>query len=168
MSSSTSAEQTPHAPAASSSASSAVVECAACSGSASNTGKKRLRIDLHCHILPKNWPDLKKKYGYGGWVQLEHTKNGGSANMTIDGKLFRVVEKNSYDPDARLEDCDRDEIDVQVLSTVPVMFSYWAQPADAHDLAKYLNDNIAQTVAENPQRFVGLGTLPMQAPELVV
>ena len=38
---------------------------------------------------------------------------------------------------------------------------------DCLDLAKYLNDNIAQTVAEHPKRFVGLGTLPMQAPELV-
>lgn len=60
-------------------------------------GKKRcLKIDLHSHILPRNWPDLKKKYGYGGWVQLEHSKNG-SANMTIDGKFFRAIEKNAYD-----------------------------------------------------------------------
>jgi len=35
------------------------------------------------------------------------------------------------------------------------MFSYWAKPEHTLDLARYLNDNIAQTVAENPKRFVG-------------
>jgi aminocarboxymuconate-semialdehyde decarboxylase len=111
---------------------------------------------------------LKQKYGYGGFVQLEHDKESGNANMTVDGKFFRAVERNVYDSDSRISDCTRDDIDVQVLSTVPIMFSYWAQPKDGLDLAKYLNDNLAQTVAENPKRFVGLGTLPMQAPELAV
>jgi aminocarboxymuconate-semialdehyde decarboxylase len=35
-------------------------------------------------------------------------------------------------------------------------------------LSRYLNDHIAQVVAENPKRFVGLGTLPMQSPDLAV
>lgn len=46
--------------------------------------------------------------------------------------------------------------------------SYWAKPEHALDLSKYLNDHIAQVVAENPKRFVGLGTLPMQSPDLAV
>ncbi|RUP48100.1 hypothetical protein BC936DRAFT_144961 [Jimgerdemannia flammicorona] len=39
---------------------------------AHNAGRKFLKIDLHTHILPKHWPNLEKKYGYGGWVQMEH------------------------------------------------------------------------------------------------
>jgi aminocarboxymuconate-semialdehyde decarboxylase len=48
------------------------------------------------------------------------------------------------------------------------MFSYWTKPENTLDLSKYLNDNIAQTVAENPKRFAGLGTIPMNSPELAV
>ncbi len=57
---------------------------------------------------------------------------------------------------------------MQVLSTVPVMFSYWAKPLDALDLSKMLNNHIAEVVAKFPKRFVGLGTVPMQAPDLAI
>lgn len=36
------------------------------------------------------------------------------------------------------------------------------------DLCTLLNNNLAQTVQSHPKRFVGLGTLPMQAPDLAV
>jgi aminocarboxymuconate-semialdehyde decarboxylase len=46
------------------------------------------------------------------------------------------------------------------------MFSYWARPADALDLSRLLNDHIAEVVREHPTRFAGLGTIPLQEPEL--
>jgi aminocarboxymuconate-semialdehyde decarboxylase len=55
---------------------------------------------------------------------------------------------------------------MQVLSTVPVMFSYWAKPADALDLSRRLNDHIAEVVRAHPTRFAGLGTIPLQDPDL--
>jgi aminocarboxymuconate-semialdehyde decarboxylase len=48
------------------------------------------------------------------------------------------------------------------------MFHYWAQPEHAWDTARFLNDHIAELVASHPKRFVGLGTLPLQAPELAI
>ncbi|MBL8798623.1 MAG: amidohydrolase, partial [Planctomycetia bacterium] len=107
------------------------------------------------------------RYGYGGFVRLEH-HGPGCARMMIDGQLFREIADNCWSPRRRLAECKQAGIDVQVLSTVPVMFSYWAKPRDAADLARILNDHLAEVVGKFPQRFVGLGTLPMQAPELAV
>jgi aminocarboxymuconate-semialdehyde decarboxylase len=125
------------------------------------------RIDLHTHILPERWPDLRERYGYGGFVQLDHVAPC-RARMMIDGKAFREITDNCWNPGRRLEECDRDGIGVQVLSTVPVMFSYWARPEHAHDLSRLLNDHIAGVVRSHPSRFVGLGTIPMQDPALAV
>ena len=126
-----------------------------------------LKIDIHTHVLPENWPDLKLRYGYGGFVQLEH-HGPGCARMLQDGKLFREIEANSWDASVRLSECNACDVDVQVLSTVPVMFSYWAKPEDTADLSRILNDHISQLVHEHPRRFIGLGTLPMQDADLAI
>ena len=126
-----------------------------------------MKLDIHTHILPKTWPDLKKKYGYGGWIQLDHS-NVGCARMMRDDQFFREVESNLWNPEERIRDCANHNVDVQVLSTVPVMFSYWAKPVDALDISKLLNDHIAGIIGQYPTRFLGLGTIPMQDADLAI
>ena len=126
-----------------------------------------MKIDLHTHILPKEWPDLKERYGEGEWLRLEHTGTC-CARLMIDDHVFREVESNCWDPQVRIGDCDRTGVHVQVLSTVPVMFSYGAKPEHTLDLSRFLNDHIAGVCADYPERFVGLGTVPMQDAELAV
>jgi aminocarboxymuconate-semialdehyde decarboxylase len=126
-----------------------------------------VKIDLHTHILPKNWPDLRQRYGYGGFIQLEHHCPG-RARMMMDGQCFREIEDNCWDPERRLEDCNKHGVQMQVLSTVPVMFSYWAKPEDTYDLARLLNDHLAEVVVTHPGRFTALGTLPLQDTELAI
>lgn len=124
-----------------------------------------MKIDLHTHILPREWPDLVERYGCEGFVRLEHHEPG-RARMLIGDRCFRVIEDNCWDPRRRIEDCARCGVGVQVLSTVPVMFSYWAEPQHACDLSRMLNDHIAGVVRDFPAHFIGLGTLPMQDADL--
>lgn len=126
-----------------------------------------LTIDIHTHIIPENLPDFKKKFDYGGFISLEHHKPC-CAKMMVDGKFFREIEDNCWSAEKRMKECDHHHVDVQVLSTIPVMFSYWAKPNDCLEVSKYLNDHIAEIVQRYPKRFVGLGTIPMQAPELAI
>lgn len=88
--------------------------------------------------------------------------------MMKDGKFFREVEANVWDPRTRMGDCKDHDVDIQVLSTVPAMFSYWAKAVDALDISMLLNDHIAEVVSEFPQRFIGLGTIPLQDIDLAI
>jgi aminocarboxymuconate-semialdehyde decarboxylase len=130
------------------------------------------KIDLHTHILPQRWPDWTKHSGYHGWISLDHNGPGCARMLQSEPggtlKQFREIQANSWDPAARLADMARTGVTMQVLSTVPVMFSYWAKPQHTLDLARLLNDHIAEVCRAHPQSFTGLATLPMQAPDLAI
>jgi aminocarboxymuconate-semialdehyde decarboxylase len=110
------------------------------------------------------------------------------AHMYKGDKFFREIQDNCFRAEPRLKQCDSHGVVVQVLSTVcctracflwtrrgltrraqvPVMFSYHARPKDTLEMARFLNDHIAAVVKKHPKRFIGLGTVPMQDPELAV
>ncbi|MDQ3178936.1 MAG: amidohydrolase [Acidobacteriota bacterium] len=127
-----------------------------------------MKVDVHTHILPKDIPNWKERFGYGGFIQLEHHKPCCARMLKDDGYFFREVEDNCWSAKRRIEECERFGVGVQVLSTVPVMFSYWAKPSDGLEVSKFLNDGIAEIVREFPKRFIGLGTVPMQDTTLAI
>lgn len=125
------------------------------------------KIDIHTHIMPEHIPDYFKKFGYGEFIHLQHHCPG-CARMIKGDKVFREVKQNCWDPVTRLEEMDLTQVGVQVLSTIPVLFNYWAKPEHGRETASFFNDHIASCVAAHPDRFIGLGTVPMQQVELAI
>jgi aminocarboxymuconate-semialdehyde decarboxylase len=111
-------------------------------------------------------PNWIEKFGYGDFIHMEHREC--KACMMKGDKLFRVIEENCYDETIRLKEMDDTKVDTQVLSTIPVLFNYWAKAKDGLETSRYFNDHIAETVAKEGKRFIGLGTLPMQDVDLAI
>lgn len=126
-----------------------------------------MKIDIHTHILPEKLPRWSEKFGYGGFIHLEHHKPC-CARMMKDDEFFREIQHNCWDPAVRIEECSHTHVDVQVLSTIPVLFNYWAKPEHCYDTSRFFNDHIADVVRRYPKKFIGLGTIPMQHTDLAI
>lgn len=119
---------------------------------------------MHTHILPKTMPNWTEKFGYGKFIHLEPNSDG-SANMMQGGNFFRRIVENCWDENLRIQEYEKYATQVQVVCTIPVMFSYGAEPKDCAELSRFLNDHIAALVERFPKNYIGLGTIPMQDSE---
>ena len=126
-----------------------------------------LKIDIHTHIIPNNLPDFSEKFGYEGFIKLEK-KNETEADMMIFNENFRTIQCNCWNPEQRIKEMDTSAVNVQVISPIPIMFSYWADPKDALTQSQAINDFISDVCIKHPKRFVGLGTIPMQSTKYAI
>jgi len=114
-------------------------------------------VDFHTHVIPRTLPHGP----YDGCATLV-VEPDGTGNVLRDGKLYRVVDERVWDIDHRIADMDAREIDLQVVSPMPVYYAYDAPPRAARDFARAQNENIAAIVRARGDRFAGLGTVPLQ------
>ncbi len=124
-------------------------------------------IDTHTHIIPKEIPDFSSKFGYGEFIRLDHHAEG-RAWMMQGEKRFREIIANCWDPEVRIAEMAEHQVDMQVICTIPVMFSYWAKANDTLELSKFLNDHISDITTKYPDKFIGLSTIPLQDNKLAV
>ena len=96
-------------------------------------------IDIHNHFFPRTWPDLAERYGTPNWPWIKHTEPG-KAEIMVGDRFFRHIYSACWDVQVRLEEMDRDGVDVQVLSATPVLFAYERSAEHALDCAKLFND----------------------------
>ena len=88
--------------------------------------------------------------------------------MMRGNQFFREIGENCWNPKLRISEYEKFQTQVQVVCTIPVMFSYWAKPHNGLDVSAFLNDHIADIVHQYPKHYVGLGTIPMQDTELAI
>lgn len=112
-------------------------------------------------------PNWSEKFGYGDFIYLQHHKKG-FAKMMRGNQFFREIKSNCWDAEERIEEYTQFQTHVQVVCTIPVMFSYWAKPIDCLSLSEFLNDHLAKLVKKYPKQYIGLGMVPMQDAELAV
>jgi aminocarboxymuconate-semialdehyde decarboxylase len=126
-----------------------------------------MKIDMHTHLMPADFPDFAKKFGYGDFIRLEHHRPG-FARMMKGDRFFREIEQNCWDAVLRIDEYAALGVDLQVICTIPVLFAYWTKPQDGLEVSRFLNDQIAEICARFPRNYLGLGTLPMQDNSLAI
>jgi aminocarboxymuconate-semialdehyde decarboxylase len=119
-------------------------------------------IDTHTHILTEETAALLTKAGVKVTVTPIDPEN---AALDVGGVAYRPFPTGGFDIARRLRDMDAAGVDVHVLSVTPQTYLYNQEPALAATLAAIQNDQIAKHIAAHPGRFLGIATLPMQAPD---
>jgi len=122
-------------------------------------------IDVHSHIVPSDLPGDPTGGAIGAWPRVVCEACGTRAQVFMGERPFREIDDRSWSTDRRIEDMDRDGVAAQALSPMPELLSYWLDVGPALELARHVNDAIAGMVAGRPDRFFGLGGVPLQDPE---
>jgi aminocarboxymuconate-semialdehyde decarboxylase len=126
-------------------------------------------IDMHTHIVPEHFPPVGSRSAGNHWPSMDHVEPG-KANVMIAGRNFRTVLDRCWHVPRRLQEMAEPNyaVDRQVLSPMPELLAYRLAPQDGLDLARYLNEVLLRTVAQAPERFYALGSVPLQDVELAI
>ncbi|HWR15323.1 MAG TPA: tryptophan 2,3-dioxygenase family protein [Terriglobales bacterium] len=118
-------------------------------------------IDIHTHFFPQQWPDFTEQFGTPDWPSIRHTEPG-KAVIMLGNREFRRIYSACWDPQLRLEEMDRDGVDVQLMCATPVLFSYQRPAEHALEVAKFFNDAALELCSSNPSRLKALCQVPLQ------
>ena len=129
------------------------------------TGKS-VRIDLHCHYAN---PDVAAKVADRNPAQYDpNVKFANALTRETNQKQMRDRAPKLSSIEVRLKDMDRMGIDIQAVSPAPQQTYYWTDPGEGQALARMVNERLAEIVSKWPDRFVALGTVPLQDASLAV
>jgi aminocarboxymuconate-semialdehyde decarboxylase len=118
-------------------------------------------IDIHTHIVPERFPAYAGKGRDVPWPAMAEAQ-ACHKHVMISGKIYRTVADGCWSVPRRIEAMGAMRVARQAISPMPELLSYWLPLADAQTMVRYLNEQIAEMIALAPQRFVGLGAVPLQ------
>src|SRR3989475_3004664 len=127
---------------------------------------RSLRVDIHCHYLNR---DAAAKLAHLNPAQYETSVKYASAlTREVNVKQMQDRAAKLSTIEVRLKDMDRMGVDIQAVSPAPQQTYYWTEPGLGAEVSRTVNDRLAEIVAKWPDRFVGLGTVPLQNVDLAV
>lgn len=127
----------------------------------------RCGIDTHAHVIPEKFPAYLGSDIPVDWPSMVPAQ-ACHRSVMISGKLYRTVSDKCWDSAKRLADLDAMGLQLQAISPMPELLSYWMAPEAGAQLTHYLNAQIATMVNESSGRMVGLGAVPLQDMDLAL
>ena len=118
-------------------------------------------IDIHNHVVPESFPRYAGRNANVPWPSMQDA-HACHKHVMISGKLYRTVSDGCWSVPRRIEDMAAMGVARQALSPMPELLSYWLPLEDAKVMVRYLNEQIAAMIAQAPDRFIGLGAVPLQ------
>jgi aminocarboxymuconate-semialdehyde decarboxylase len=128
--------------------------------------QKHFTVDIHCHVFTPAADDVVKDSYNPAVDNMAMFSN--EATRAVNRKQMEDIRPLLSSIERRLADMDKMGVDIQAISTAPPQFYYWAAPELGRQAAEIINNRIAEIVGDHPDRFVGLATVPLQAPEFAV
>lgn len=122
-------------------------------------------IDTHTHFVPKSAVEPAMAGALWNGIQFGRNERG-KLTSSVRGEKQEIPWPMPLEtPDARIGSMDKRRIDLHMVSVSPTMYWYGLENADARQFARETNDDNAEMCAGHPDRYVGLGYLPLQDPE---
>ena len=141
----------------------------AAAGSSARIVKKRgtsLRVDIHCHYLNTEVAEKVTPLNPAQHEPMAVWSNAATREANVQQGKERGAKLS--DVKLRLKEMDRMGIDIQAVSPAPHQTYYWTDPGMGQELSRAINERLAGIVAQHPDRFVALGTVPLQDVSLAV
>ncbi|HWG02959.1 MAG TPA: amidohydrolase family protein [Trebonia sp.] len=124
-------------------------------------------IDTHAHIFPAAFGPAPAGCDPASWPSTEPAPDvAANAKFLVNGPMRFPAKAVWFDAERRLEASAASGVDAELLSPFPALLNYRLPAAAGRDLARVINEYIAGLVAAFPARFLGLGLVPMQDPDL--
>src|SRR5574340_215133 len=114
------------------------------------TASRQSTVDVHCHYVPRGWPELPGVDPQPRWIDTER-----EAMIMVGSREFRRIQSDSWDPAVRVADMDADGVSQQVVSPTPVFFGYERSGAEAAKISAIFNDLALAICARSEERRVG-------------
>ena len=123
-------------------------------------------VDMHAHVIPGSLEAVGASEDHRGpRIGPCHDDEHARLLENDRGMQFKAIDA-FYLAERRLEEMDSSGVDAEVVSPMPPLLDYALTGAEGLELSRRVNEFIAELTRTDPGRLMGMGMVPMQAPEL--